>query len=270
MDFLNSFPGSWPLVRKNLPALLGAGVGAIASTYAAGRRAYRAIDRDTRAQRLPTFSYKPSMPQRVAVRRPRMARPYKTRRYARSKGMNTLDHRRIVRSTALSTLSVTAASSAMNSNNILLNTVQTSDLTPVFRLYRIRKVVMHLVPRVDAANSGLVNNFNVQVAACCDPESTTAPTNTQAITAYDNSYSKWVTSGDKFRYTFYPKVTNTVDISSAATPAGSYAINPWLRLDSVGITVPHLCLKFGATLGGGSTLALDYYFDIHFDVRGIA
>lgn len=151
-----------------------------------------------------------------------------------------------------------------------LSTVQTSDLTPVYRLYRIRKVVLHLVPRVDNANSGLANNFQGMVAAACDPESTAVPAAITAITAYDNSYQKHIVSGDRFKYTFYPKVTNSVDIGGTATAAGSYAMNPWLRLDATGITVPHLSLKLGVQVTSSTTVSFDAFYEFHFDVKGIA
>ncbi len=129
---------------------------------------------------------------------------------------------------------------------------------------------MHLVPRVDPANSGVVNNYQALVAAACDPENTTTPTSIIGITAYDNSYQKFLNAADKFTYTFYPKVTNSIDISGVATAAGSYAMNPWIRLDSTGVTVPHLSLKLGFNVGASTTVAFDYYYDIHFDTRGIA
>jgi len=46
MDFTNSFPGSWNLVRKNLPGLIGAGVGAAAASIAAAGRLYKKFQRD--------------------------------------------------------------------------------------------------------------------------------------------------------------------------------------------------------------------------------
>lgn len=273
MDFMNSFPGSWSLVRKNLPSLIGAGVGAVAGSFAAGRRAYKEIQKDNQQSRLLTWSSRSKMPipsvRRVGgMRRRVVRRPYRRIRY--SKGMAPLSTKRLVRSTAINSLTQSASTSAYFSANISLNQVQTSDLTAIYRLFRIRKVVVHVIPRVDTANSGVASNFQAFFAAACDPESTATPTSHQQITAYDNSHQKWVTSGDRFTYTFYPKVTNTVDVSGTATAVGSYAINPFLRLDATGITVPHLSMKLGMSTSTATTLVYDWYYDIHFDVRGIA
>lgn len=270
---MNPFPGSWPLVRKNLPGLLSAGLYSIGSNYLAGRRAYKAIQTESTRQPFATNTVtRPKM--RRVYRRPAMRvgkRRYGSRRSTK-KGMSRDSTKRFVRSTALTTntILVSATTAAYQALNASLQNVQTSDITPVYRLYRLHKVVLHLVPRVDTANSGTVNNFNAFVAACCDNESITVPTAMTQITAYDNSYQKWVKSADHFRYTYYPKVTNTVDIGGVASASGSYATNPWLRLDATGITVPHLCLKLGVQTNASTTLNYDYYFDYHFDVRGIA
>lgn len=267
---MNPFPGSWPLVRKNLPGLLGAGLYTIGSNYLAGRRAYKALRQDSVRQPFATNTV--SRTKMPVSRRPamRIAKRRMTRRF--SKGMSTNMTKRFVRSTSLTgnSLQVTATTAAYTSINASLNNVLTSDLTPVYRLYRIRKVVLHLVPRVDTANSAQVSNYNAFVSAACDPESTAAPANPTQVSAYDNSYQKFVTSGDRFTYTFYPKVTNSVDINGTASAVGSYAANPWLRLDSTGITVPHLSLKLAIQTNAATTLNFDYYFDYHFDVRGIA
>lgn len=271
MDPTEIFPGSWSLVKRNLPTLLGAGVGAIAGSLAAGRKAYRQVKQDQLRSKFVTWSER-KMPVLKPARRIG-SRRYVRRRYrrlSRAKGMALNSMKRIVRSTAIGSYTLSAASSLNQSNNITLNQVQTTDLTGIYRLFRLRKVVLHLVPRVDSSNSGVTNNYQAFIACACDPESTAAPSSTLAVTAYDNSYQKFVTSGDRFTYTFYPKVTNTVDLSGAATAVGSYGMNPWLRLDSTGITVPHLSVKFSATTGASTSIVFDYYYDLHFDVKGIA
>ena len=253
MDPTSPFPGSWNLVKRNLPSLVGAGIGAIAGSLSAGARAYRQAKLDQRVK-FQTWSER-KMPvirpaRRVSYRRI-ARRPY--RRYTRSKGMVLNGVKRFVRTSAVKSFSISASTTAFGSFNCLLSDVQTSDLTPQWRLYRIRKIVMKLVPRVDTANSGVTNNYSIYAAAACDPESTSAPTTIQQITAYDNSHEKFLPSGSVFQYTFYPKVTNSVDISGVATAAGSYAMNPWLRLDATGITVPHLSLKYGLATESTST-----------------
>lgn len=274
MDVTLPFPGSWSLVKKNLPSLIGAGIGAIASSYASGRRAYKQLESERKSAPFATSTTsrtsarQPTMPTR-AYRTARRVRRRMMRRPRFSKGMTTNAVKRFVRSSTLFTVGLSASSTVFQSSNITLSNVQVSDLTPIYRLFRIRKVVLHLVPRVDPGNSGLVNNFQCMIAAACDPESTAAPTNITQVTAYDNSYQKLLTAGEKFTYTFYPKVTNTIDVSGAATAAGSYATNPWVRLDATGITVPHLSIKLGIQ-SAVTTMNFDYYYDLHFDTRGIA
>lgn len=272
MDFTNSFPGSWSLVRKNLPGLIGAGVGAAAASIAAGRRAYNQVQRDNQTK-FSTWSTKSSKMPYKAVRRMNRRKPsYRRRPYNRyqKKGMSGSSTKRFVRSTGYVTnVTITAGTSAFGSNNVLLSSVYTPDIITMYRLYRIRKVVAYLCPRVDAGNSGLANNFQPLVAMACDPESTAVPTGLTSITCYDNSYQKFLKSTEQFTYTFYPKVTNSVDISGTATAAGSYGSNPWLRLDATGITVPHLSLKYGIITPALTTVSYDIAYDIHFDVRGI-
>lgn len=195
---------------------------------------------------------------------------FRRRPMRRSRPM-PVDYRRIVRSsTTLTSLAITAGTFNSVVSNIALNGCQTSDLTAAYRLYRIRKIVLHLVPRYDNGNSSLATNVQCVVAAANDPEGTTAPGSLSAVTAYDNGYQKWLKSGTGFTYTFYPKVVNSVDISGTATAAGSYAMNPWLQLNSTGITVPHRQLVLAVGCNTSSTINFDYYFDYHFDVKGMA
>lgn len=267
MDFTNSFPGSWSLVRKNLPTLIGAGVGALAGSLSAGRRAYKQVQLDNK-NRFPTWSEQKmrSVPaRRVGGRRI----TYRRRAIRRTKPVS-IDYRRVVRSTALNTITISAGTFNSLISNFSLNACQTSDLLNAYRLYRIRKVVLHLVPRIDPSNSSLANNFTSVAAAANDPEGTTAPGNLSAVTAYDNGYMKWLKSSQEFRYTFYPKVVNSVDVSGVATAAGSYGMNPWLQLNATGITVPHRQLVLAVGCTSTSTISFDFYFDCHFDVKGMA
>lgn len=230
----------------------------------AGYDAYRAVKSD------PPFSTT-TMPRSFNRSTKRTYRARKPMRTFRTKGMSINAVKRIVRSTApTNSLTLTASTFAGASVNVVLSNVQTTDLTAIYRLYRIHKVVVHAVPRTSSANSGVVNNYQCVIAACCDPENTATPGGIAAITSYDNSHMKWITSDGHFKYTFYPKVTNSVDISGTSTGVGSYATNPWLRLDSTGITVPHLNLKLGVGTGASTNLVIDYYYDVHFDVKGIA
>ena len=97
-----------------------------------------------------------------------------------------------------------------------------------------------------------------------------APANLPAVTAYDNSYQKWITSGDRFTYSFYPKVVNAVGNAGATAYAGSYGMNPWLQLNATGLAIPHQALKLSIQTGAATTLTYDMFFEYHFDVKGIA
>ena len=126
------FPGSWQFVKKNLPSLLGAGVGAIAGSISAGRRAYKQVQIDSRTK-FPTWSER-KMPLKARVISRRRF-PVRRRTYRRK--LTTLGHRRIVRCTNI--LNPTFASIAAGSFqslvfNPVLSAVQTSDLTSAYRL----------------------------------------------------------------------------------------------------------------------------------------
>jgi len=178
--------------------------------------------------------------------------------------------RRIVRTGATFDSSIAAATFTGAVSNFALSDVQTSDLTSAYRLFRIRKVVAYFVARIDAANSGVANNYCIRVTAACDPEGTTAPASSTAVSAYDNSRDAWLSSGTVFKYTFYPKVVNSVDNAGVATAAGSYDLNPWLQLNGTGIAIPHRQLVWGIATGSTTTVSISRYFEYHFDVKGMA
>lgn len=197
------------------------------------------------------------------------------RRYARKRTVpRSPYYRRVVRSSGMFPISLLATQSQFITKvNIGINGCETSDLQQVYSLYRLVKVVMRLVPRVDPANSGLSNNWQAVVAAASDPEDQATPTSITGVTAYDNSRQAFVNSGQVFKYTFYPKAANSVDINGTATAIGSYGrMNPWLRLNATGITVPHYNLIIGVTTGTATTTTLnfDYILDYHFDVHGLS
>lgn len=166
---------------------------------------------------------------------------------------------------------IAAGTSVFGAASPVLTSIQTADLVAMYRYYRIDKIVVYLVPRVDPANSGLASNFTCMVAMCCDPEDITAPASTQAVTAYDNSYQKFLTSNSApFKYTFYPKVVNAVGNAGVAAFVGGYGRNPWLNLSAAGILIPHNCLKWAITCGANSTITFDAYFEYHISVKGVA
>lgn len=260
-------------IKKNFGPLLGGAIGAVTGAISAGRAAHRQALLDRASEPFPGVrrpSIRP-MAYRSSTRRPlrrRFKRSYRRKSYRKPMSRGTL---RIVRTSGINSLTITSSGYSSSASTISLNAVKTSDLTPTYRLYRIRKVVLHLVPRVDTSDSGVVNNFNAFIAAACNPEGTSsAPANMQDITAFDNSYSKWITSGDRFTYSFVPKVVNEVaGNGGTASASGSYGLNPWLMLTTTGITIPHQQLLLAAQVGAQTTLTYDYFYDIHFDVSGM-
>lgn len=262
MDY---FPASWGLVKRSLPPLAAYAAGRLIESYRAGQRASKAIARDPPfATSTTTMRAVPTKRRRTALRRSTV---YRTR-YVRPRGYG--GYRRIVRSAPSAPISIINATTSYHSITCRLNEVHTQDILDVYRFYRLRKVVLHLVPRVDLANSGLVNNYNVSVAAGCDPENNTAPSTISSITALDNHRMSWLTSGGVFKYSFYPKAINTVDSSGTATPVSSYGMNPWLFCNAAGVAIPHYALKLGVKTGANTTMTFDYYLEYHFDVKGFA
>lgn len=265
-------------MKKNLPGLVGAGLGAVAANFVAGRRAYLQAKKDNE-QRFATWSEKKMPLKSMRSARRIGGRRYRYRRSYRRPGKVVGDggSKRLVRTSPIfsTSIAVGAATSFPTYQPTLGSAtigVYTADLTSAYRLYRIRKVVLHVIPRIDEANSGLANNYQTYVAAACDPEDTTAASSLIQVTAYDNSYQKWITGSDRLTYTFYPKAVNVVWDGTAASSTGSYGMNPWLQLNATGLAIPHRCLKLAFNTGANATVALNYdmYLEYHFDVKGIA
>lgn len=247
--------------------LAGPLVGAAAlgyELYRLGNRASKAIANDPpfpTTTTMPT-TYRPKFTRRVTTRR-----RYVPRRYG-------MTWRTLTRTTASfnSFQIAAAATTGFKSDTILLDFVQTTDIVNAYDLYRIKHVDVFVTNRIDPANSGLANVNPPLVTLACDPASSTPPTTMTQAGAYDNAKSMFIVSGQTMRYRFYPKVTNSVDISGTATAAGSYATNPWLRLDAIGITVPHLSCLFAAQNNlaiAGNPQVFSYYYRITFQVKNI-
>lgn len=265
------FPASWGLVKRSAGPLLGYAAGRIVESYKAGQRAARAIDSES-SSKFATWSERRPMAKSYMLKR---RRPRRWGRRYRRRIYKTGDDgfRRIVRSSAPGVLTLPANTLfAAVYNGINLGVIVTSDLQSVYEFFRIRKVVLHLTPRIDPANSGITNNFQALIQCACDPSGVVTPlTSANQVSAYDNSYSKWVQSGQSYTYTFYPKAVNTVyNGSSASVASGGYGMNPWLMLDPTGVGIQHKELIVSASVPVASTVALnfDYYWDIHFDVKG--
>lgn len=258
--------------------LVGAAVAAGLSSIYSSYRSYRAAAADPpfatgdsrrSSSKMKSFYRTPMIggSRRKYVKR--SFRPFRSIRYGKSRGDGS--SKRLVRTGNVFQIGPIAAGvTAFGAVSPTLSYVQTSDLTGIYRYYRLVKVVISVVPRVDYANSGLASNFTSTIAACCDPEDTTVPAALTVIGAYDNSYQKTLTSGDRFKYTFYPKVVNAVGNAGVAAFVGGYGKNPWLQLSATGIVIPHNCLKYGIQVGSATTENFDCFYEYHFDVKGIA
>lgn len=152
-----------------------------------------------------------------------------------------------------------------------ISAVNTGDLTAMFDHYRVRKVIVHVTPQIDPANSGVANNSTYTIAAACTTEAVAAPTSLQIVTSYNNAYIKTVAAGGTFQYTFVPSVVNTIDASGVATAAGTYSRNPWIQCDSSGITIPHRRLLLWAQSSVTTlTTKLDIWYEFFIDLKGIS
>lgn len=244
--------------------LLGLGATALSTAIKLGRRSYAQASRD------PPFANSVTMaPSKRPASRPNYRRK---RSYVRTTVPRPI---RSWRSMRRANASAQVMTGTAISNGYRLSPqlafIPNSDLLGAYRQYRIRKVVFRMTPRVDPASAGLVNNFQFQVSAANFVEGGAAiPTSVNDIMIYDNYYTKYVNSGEDFVYTFYPKVTNSVQGPTVPIASGSYATNPWLKMDATGITVPHEQLLVYVQTGlspSPTVISWDGFIEIFFDVK---
>lgn len=264
-DFSPHITGAF---KRLLPSAIGLAASSVYNTFLAANRQRKQAALDSR-ERFPTWKEPASMPRtsyrpRYASRKRYVRRSRVTRR-TRPDMIKTL-----VRTTPLATYNTLATGLLGVSPSFTLGQVNTTDIVAAYRLFRLVKIRLHLVPRVDPGNSGLVNNCQAMIAAACDPEGASAPTSISQVTSYDNSYQKLVTAADRFTYTFYPKVVNVVDNAGATSAASSYATNPWLLLSTAGLVIPHRQLLLYIQQGNAVALSYDHYFEYTFQVKGLA
>lgn len=149
----------------------------------------------------------------------------------------------------------------------------TSDLTSIFREYRVLKCVIRWTKRIDPG-SGVANQHGLlQIANACDPEASGVPASFNQVTAYSGHRRGNLTAENGLTYTFYPKVMNSVALTPGITVAsvGTYPTNPWLQCTSTGVSVEMNSLIYSIL----STLTTDvsvveYVIDYVFQVRGIS
>lgn len=149
----------------------------------------------------------------------------------------------------------------------------TSDLTAIFREYRVLKCVVNFTKRSDPGNSAVTNQTTIlQIALASDQEGIT-PTAFNEVTAYSNHKRGTLSADRAFSYTFYPKVVNSVALvpGTSVTSAGTYTRNPWLQCTDVGVTVQMNALLYSvlSTLTT-DTSVVEYTIDYIFQVRGIS
>lgn len=128
--------------------------------------------------------------------------------------------------------------------DVRLNTVYTADLLTAYDAYRIKKctlAVMSLFDQGNGAAVGAANNSQWQIYAACDTNNNLAATsNGRDLCQFANYKYRSLPQGDVFYYNFYPKAINVVADGGATATSGSYGKNnPWLNMDSTGITIPH-------------------------------
>lgn len=153
--------------------------------------------------------------------------------------------------------------------DITLNQVYTTDIISTFDVYRIRKVVVEITPQVDLGNNGVVNNSTLHFTCANDTNGdVTSVVSAQYASSFGNYKYGSALSGGKYLYTFYPKVSNTIDVNGTASGLGNYATNPWIKLDPNGIQVPHhRLLTYIASTNTASTQKVDFTYTIYFDVK---
>lgn len=203
-----------------------------------------------------------------------MARVVRKRRVSRrkSKVPGHPSGRAMVRSSDTLTLTATGVSAIGTVYIPKLNAVETADLITIWKQYRLEKCVLHLVPVVDAGSQP--SQYVAWVGAAADPErgATPVPASPLEITAYENSYQKWLLPSDHFTYTFYPKVVSAVYNGGATSASGSFkGRNPWLQCNAAGIQIDHqsLLLYIKGT-NPAANQAFSYYVDYYFTCDGIS
>lgn len=160
-----------------------------------------------------------------------------------------------------------AAGQASGTADINLGYVQTSDLTSLFREYRIRKVVVEFTPQLDPGNSGVVNNAQLHIVVAKDNEAASVVSYTN-VASYNNAKEGTLVAGRTFRYSFVP--TPATLLNGGSTALHTWAKNPWIICSTNGITAPHYrLLYYIVSTNASTTTTVDIKYTLYFDVRGI-
>lgn len=156
-------------------------------------------------------------------------------------------------------------------SNVTLSQVFLTDILPVFDVYRMKRVTIEVIPRWDtganyvSTSGGAIGpNDTIWAVAACDPanESIAAPT-LDVVSKFGNYKCQPIVSGGNFKYSFYPKVSNSVQGASASVNSGSYGkFNPWLKMDADGVLVPHSNIIFGLQTAFAASLVTSYTYTL--------
>lgn len=155
--------------------------------------------------------------------------------------------------------------------DLALNLVQTTDIGGTWDMYRIKKIMVTVAPQVDPGNSGVVNNASLQWYFACDHIGAINSANFLNVGAFQNHKMIVTASGASASYMFYPKVTNTVDVSGTASAVGAYgASNPWINCTTAGFAVPHKRLLLCCTSNDTTSVQkLVLTYKIFFECKNI-
>jgi len=262
------FPASWSYVKRNLPSLLGYAAGSFVQRYrqfSKNPTSYttRAIDQDS--SRFPTWKGN-SMPKasRISTRRVSMRRPrYASRRTTR-RGYS--DYTVIKRSCviALPAPSGGAISSCMAFTLSQLPSV--SEITNLYRLYRIKKVDIKFMSRSSPDNANgtgttaTAQNINQYIMAN-DTSKTTPPSTVNDVLSYSNARITNIPNGRSVTHSVYPRAVNTVQGLNIASNTD------WLFTDN--LSAPHYGTQLWIS-NANSVQAPDVYLTFTIEVKGRA
>lgn len=152
------------------------------------------------------------------------------------------------------------------------NEIVSSDLVQLFSKYRLLSVTTYFTPTIDPGNSGVVNNTQLTICCCNDPEgNNVAPTALSDPGSFNNHKTGVLVAGRTWSYTYSPKVLNSIHDGNNPVAVGTYSRNPWLILFGPGTGVPHYRLRgFIKSSSATSSQTIDVYHKFRFQVQGIS
>jgi len=153
--------------------------------------------------------------------------------------------------------------------DVILQDVHHTDLYSAFDVYRIRKVVCQITIDHGVAGSAQTVSVGHCYTACDCTGDSLAPVDGKALGVRANSKYSKISSNDKMLYTFYPKVSNLVEGNSGSIIDSAPMIKaPWLKLSTVGTSIPHnRFLFYGSTDIPTETAKFGFVYTIYFDVK---